>query len=408
LDIHLMELVLERRNRRNANNTDQTRELEMQLEATKVLVTSSPIALFFILFKHIESDRIARIALRAKLKKHHLSTDLDVMSVMDRHLMTDLDDAHTPGTPAVKVVESRLLSSKVLASETTRVVENLKATFFPTSPDDDENASVSGAVESSKGRNEASTLEEMDESSSSSELGSSDRTESGSGSESNAEQVTGLEGSKHESSSDSDETRHREKKDQDSHSGTGVQLSAKSKVPVIAESDSLPSLAVGYARGDSDGTDWSDSEVKPAMTRKNRRGQRARRAYVLFSFPFNSKPRDRPMWTDYKKRIWEKKYGKHANHMKKQNQVNDSFGKYPIQPFDRAREKRVRNSGVSGAAFLAARNPLHADVSRPTPLGNFPTPQERPLHPSWEAKKKLKEQQHSKVSRVRGKKIKFS
>jgi hypothetical protein len=246
-------------------------------------------------FQRVESDRIACLALRAKLKKHHLSTDLNVLSAMDRHLTMGHDSAHTPGTPAVQVVESRLLSSKVLAFETTRAVESLKVILFPTSPDNDltsESANVSGAVESYKRRNEAGTVEELDESSSSSDLDSNDRTESGSGSASEEEQVTGFEpGTEHESSSDDDETRHREKKDPDPHSGTGVQPSAKSKA-IIAESDSLPPLAVGYARGDSDGTEWSDSEAKPAVTRKNRRGQRARRAYVFslsYSFPIEVK-----------------------------------------------------------------------------------------------------------------------
>jgi hypothetical protein len=45
-----------------------------------------------------------------------------------------------------------------------------------------------------------------------------------------------------------------------------------------AESTFLPSLAVGFVRGNSD-SEWSDSEAKVADNeRKNRRGQRARRA----------------------------------------------------------------------------------------------------------------------------------
>ncbi|EKM60402.1 uncharacterized protein PHACADRAFT_246291 [Phanerochaete carnosa HHB-10118-sp] len=61
------------------------------------------------------------------------------------------------------------------------------------------------------------------------------------------------------------------------------------------ESKFLPSLAVGFTRGDSDESDLSDAEVARAEggARKNRRGQRARRT------------------------IWEKKYGKNANHFKK-------------------------------------------------------------------------------------------
>lgn len=46
-----------------------------------------------------------------------------------------------------------------------------------------------------------------------------------------------------------------------------------------AESTFLPSLSVGFTRGDSDDSDWSDHESKQVdHERKNRRGQRARRA----------------------------------------------------------------------------------------------------------------------------------
>lgn len=47
----------------------------------------------------------------------------------------------------------------------------------------------------------------------------------------------------------------------------------------VGESTFLPSLAVGFTRGDSDASDLSDADDAP---RKNRRGQRARRAYVPF------------------------------------------------------------------------------------------------------------------------------
>jgi len=53
---------------------------------------------------------------------------------------------------------------------------------------------------------------------------------------------------------------------------------AKSKAS-SAESTFLPSLSVGFIRGDSD-SEWSDSEAKTTDIRKNRRGQRARRASV--------------------------------------------------------------------------------------------------------------------------------
>lgn len=45
------------------------------------------------------------------------------------------------------------------------------------------------------------------------------------------------------------------------------------------ESNFLPSLAVGYTRGDSDASEWSDIDAQvDEAPRKNRRGQRARKA----------------------------------------------------------------------------------------------------------------------------------
>ena len=49
-----------------------------------------------------------------------------------------------------------------------------------------------------------------------------------------------------------------------------------------SESKFLPSLSVGFIRGDSD-SEFSDAEVT-AEVRKNRRGQRARRASVLIIY----------------------------------------------------------------------------------------------------------------------------
>jgi len=55
------------------------------------------------------------------------------------------------------------------------------------------------------------------------------------------------------------------------------------------ESTFLPSLAVGYTRGDSSASEWSGDgrDTIDPSPRKNRRGQRARKAYVAFLFGFD-------------------------------------------------------------------------------------------------------------------------
>ncbi|KAG8693293.1 hypothetical protein FRC11_003002, partial [Ceratobasidium sp. 423] len=76
-----------------------------------------------------------------------------------------------------------------------------------------------------------------------------------------------------------------------SSSGSSPPPKKQSKTSTKTDSRFLPSLAAGFIRGDSDDSDIEDADAAPG--RKNRRGQRARKA------------------------IWEKKYGKNANHVKK-------------------------------------------------------------------------------------------
>ncbi|GAW05739.1 Bud-site selection protein [Lentinula edodes] len=76
---------------------------------------------------------------------------------------------------------------------------------------------------------------------------------------------------------------------------------AKTNFKVLTgESTFLPTLSAGFVRGSD--SDWSDKEEDAADfgQKKNRRGQRARRA------------------------IWEKKYGKNANHKKKEAALNEN------------------------------------------------------------------------------------
>jgi len=144
-----------------------------------------------------------------------------------------------------------------------------------------------------------------------------------------------------------------------------------------AQSTFLPTLAAGYIRGGSSADDqWSDVDAFP-KEKKNRRGQRARRA------------------------IWEKKYGRHANHVKKKNEE--------IQAKIKAKAQ-ARANRASGGPDRSASNHRHraqpfvppsrtdsgyANRSQQTPGVGAP-PQsrgrdEKALHPSWEAKRKAKQ-----------------
>ncbi|KAJ5550049.1 Bud-site selection protein BUD22 [Penicillium sp. DV-2018c] len=157
----------------------------------------------------------------------------------------------------------------------------------------------------------------------------------------------------------------------------------------------LPSLMHGgYWSGSEEATDEEDAGSKP---RKNRMGQQARRA------------------------LWEKKFGAAANHIKKEQMAakyggRDNGWDTKRGATDGTRGGRGgfggrggRRGGLGGIGDRFGR-PQHrddaADASTRKPAGK-PKPSkdnEGPLHPSWEAKRKAKEQTTAAFA---GKKVTF-
>ena len=158
----------------------------------------------------------------------------------------------------------------------------------------------------------------------------------------------------------------------------------------------LPSLSLGgyWSGSDSDlASDDNDSSAAKTEGRKNRMGQQARRA------------------------LWEKKFGKNANHVKNQAQDRDRGwdARKGAQEVDE-RGKRGRGRGGLGRGVDAGRggsrggerfakstgansDPVVARKAKPKPAA------EGPLHPSWEAARKAKEQK--KTMPFQGKKVVF-
>lgn len=145
----------------------------------------------------------------------------------------------------------------------------------------------------------------------------------------------------------------------------------------------LPSLAAGYFSGSESEGENAEAEQP---RRKNRMGQQARRA------------------------LWEKKYGSGANHVKKQKEQEKrdrSSGWDPRRgAVDPADGKRGRWGGGRGGGRAAGGGRQGQDRQdrggRPAP----PKPQDnKPLHPSWEAAKRAKEQKS--MASFQGKKVVF-
>ncbi|PIL22546.1 hypothetical protein GSI_15235 [Ganoderma sinense ZZ0214-1] len=417
---------------------DDPAEMERQLEV----------------LKHANHEQFGNTALRTKvLKDGMLSKNEDVKAAVEDKLPENsLVDSQEPGSSAAKV-HARLLSSKIMADAVHAVVDTLKEVLNPAlarvkvgnaeeeseeeseEEEVDEDEDDSPTVHSRKGKNtkpvhpnnDESGTEEAEVDDAGWESGTVDGGEAGegagweSGSIDDGDHIA-VGNSPDESDEDSDDD-----SDEDSSSSAADESGldygpppkkAKSSAKPVADGVStfLPSLSVGYTRGDSDASDISDGEGAAAdAPRKNRRGQRARRA------------------------IWEKKYGRNANHVKTQQQQNPrqhqhqkpgrphgarderggaGSGKFPAST---ARPGRATLTGLSGAR--PTREPLPKGApgnwrpgverdGRRSGGGYIGSgtqgEREKPLHPSWEAKKKLKEKQNPGIVAAQGKKITFS
>ncbi|KAH7915489.1 Bud-site selection protein [Hygrophoropsis aurantiaca] len=370
------------------------------------------------LLKHIDHESMANTALTTKIKKDKLLADnMHIVAILSLELASDPVVAAAPGTSLGKV-QSRLLSSKVLASEVSSVIEGLKRITHPqpeaydASVDEGEGTILPPSKKTRraegkpiKNKPQGDILHGVNdnhnvESDSNGDVndtdgeGGHDGWESGTVSGNETISRDDLESnSGHSDLDDGDDARNSDQSDNDLNDApvSRKRLASPESVPAkkgksTTQSAFLPSLSVGFTRGDSD-SEWSDSDEKAVdEVKKNRRGQRARRA------------------------IWEKKFGKNANHVKKHRDTAASL-KRPRSSFIPADQRRERNNS-SAQHQSHANSPFHRAPPRKQPpqfnqapdsgwksqslkpQTNHGPPQnnrdQRPLHPSWEAKKKQK------------------
>jgi len=338
-----------------------------------------------------------------KLKKDKtLSADPSIQAVSEG-LASNLVSPGAPGTPMAKV-QSRILSSKLLASEVVSILETLRAFLHhPVGSEGiGEATDNSHALSSISKRRRTETAHDKDEFSSkdhavnSSREGSDEEYENTSGDEAVAEMDDGWESGTVGAPSESDDSVAGADDDSnpaDSSSADFPSDDPKSKKSQLhgskGQSEFLPSLSVGFTRGGSS-SEFSDSETKSVDgIKKNRRGQRARRA------------------------IWEKKYGKNANHIQKQQQ-RDTERRPPGSVLVDRRSGKGKSSSRPRRAPMQSRAPTYGrdQIHKPTPRGSEGVKNSgstqgqserirgkgdlrgdrplRPLHPSWEAKRKQK------------------
>lgn len=150
----------------------------------------------------------------------------------------------------------------------------------------------------------------------------------------------------------------------------------------------LPSLSTGYFSGSESAEGLSTDDDGRNEQRKNRMGQQARRA------------------------LWEKKFGKNANHVKKQP-LNRDEGWDARRGASASNERGRRGRGRGGGDMARGRDqarggrrPIGSGANSEVVVVKKAKPvSETPLHPSWEAARKAKEQ--TKVTAFQGKKVVF-
>ena len=242
-------------------------------------------------------------------------------AALEDKLSMNLVAEQEPGSSAAKV-HARLLSSKILSDAVHAVVDSLREVLNPSlakgrtkvgdseeeSEEDSEGEEADGddgeedvAVHSRAGK-KAKLVHSDDESGSEAEADDAG-WESGTVEGGEVDEGAGWESGSIdeegeiavENPSDQTDEGSDDDSDDDDNDNSGVNFDgppakkakllgkeAGAKSTASSISTFLPSLSVGYTRGDSDASDISDGEAADAP-RKNRRGQRARRAYVHFS-----------------------------------------------------------------------------------------------------------------------------
>ncbi|KAI0004531.1 BUD22-domain-containing protein [Russula compacta] len=311
--------------------------------------------------KTIDHDRIATLALKSKLKKDKLlSSDPSIQSAVSK---TFLPDAIPASEGMAAKLESRLLSSKTLSKAVNIVISSL---YSALKPDEDEE---SGAHKASGRHHETvfSVVAEQQGTPEPSEDNSGDLDDDENGSTDTARNGDPL----HPSTS----FLHQRSPSESDRATPSLLLPDGSPQTLGAESSFLSTLSNGFIPGGSD-TDWSDGEARAADG-------------VLTS------------------RIWEKKYGKGAKHLQKLEQSGAIHDAHTPRRHSKGPQANPRPR-LPGSFKQTLRANNVEDISKHTShQRKSRAVDDRPLHPSWVAKMRMKERSSAVIVPSQGKRIKF-
>ena len=108
-------------------------------------------------------------------------------------------------------------------------------------------------------------------------------------------------------------------------------------------------------------------------------------------------------------RIWEKKYGKGAKHLQKQEESGATDDVRTLKkPFRGPQAKPHRRLPDSFKHSPRARKADDVSTKHTPQLRKSGAVDDRPLHPSWIAKMRMKEKSNAVIVPSQGKRIKFN
>jgi hypothetical protein len=109
-----------------------------------------------------------------------------------------------------------------------------------------------------------------------------------------------------------------------------------------------------------------------------------------------------------KHRIWEKKYGRNANHKKKEALEMMERGQKRLLQVNSRRERAHRNDPLTDRVKPQPRKLRYSGLAVGA-ADHTSSQDNKPLHPSWEAKRKMKGKQSGAIASVQPiRKIVFS
>lgn len=182
-----------------------------------------------------------------------------------------------------------------------------------------------------------------------------------------------------------------------------------SPTPSIADSESPPATTVKSSKSRKDSKKTSTTTFLPSLTMGGYWSGTESEAEDDGVAAAAIEPRKNRMGQQARRKLWEKKFGQNANHVRKQADSNQRDSGWDMRRGATSQEHRGRDRGQGNRPAVQSRNRGAAPArdDRPErPRAPFKQQQEeKPMHPSWEAARKAKEKKTQ--ASFQGKKVVF-